>query len=45
MSVAQPWEILVLGGTVLTMEEGAAPIPDGAVAIGGGGARYGRRCG
>jgi 5-methylthioadenosine/S-adenosylhomocysteine deaminase len=33
---AQPWEMLVLGGTVLTMEEGAEPIEDGAVAIGDG---------
>ncbi len=36
MTPTQPWEILVLGGTVLTMEEGEEPIADGAVAIGGG---------
>jgi 5-methylthioadenosine/S-adenosylhomocysteine deaminase len=36
MKPSQHWEMLVLGGTVLTMEEGAEPIPDGAVAIGDG---------
>ncbi len=30
------WELLVLGGTVLTMEPGRPPIPDGAVAVSGG---------
>mgnify|MGYP006288164821 CR=1 FL=1 len=30
------WDTLVLGGTVLTMEEGAEPIPNGAVAIADG---------
>lgn len=30
------WDMLVLGGTVLTMEENSSPIPDGAVAISGG---------
>jgi 5-methylthioadenosine/S-adenosylhomocysteine deaminase len=36
MGAPPQWEMLVLGGTVLTMEEGAAPIPQGAVAVGGG---------
>ena len=34
--MAQPWQKLVLGGTVLTMEEGAEPIAEGAVAIADG---------
>lgn len=33
MTDSKRWETLVLGGTVLTMEAGAAPIENGAVAI------------
>jgi len=30
------WDLLVVGGTVLTMEPGSEPIPDGAVAVADG---------
>jgi 5-methylthioadenosine/S-adenosylhomocysteine deaminase len=33
MTVTASWEKIVLGGTVLTMEKGSEPIPNGAVAI------------
>ena len=33
MAKPASWETIVLGGTVLTMEDGAEPIPNGAVAI------------
>ncbi len=36
MSYAPSWDLLVCGGTVLTMEDGARPISNGAVAIAGG---------
>ncbi len=36
MNVSSSWELLVLGGTVLTMEPGLAPIENGAVAISNG---------
>jgi len=36
MTVTASWEKIVLGGTVLTMEEGSEPIPNGAVAIADG---------
>ncbi len=36
MSVAASWEKIVLGGTVLTMEPGSAPLPNGAVAVADG---------
>jgi len=36
MSVAASWEKIVVGGTVLTMEAGSAPIPNGAVAVADG---------
>jgi len=36
MKIAPTWERLILGGTVLTMEPGSQPIPNGAVAIAGG---------
>jgi len=36
MSSFPTWDTIVLGGTVLTMEPGGRPIPNGAVAISGG---------
>ncbi len=36
MSYTPAWDLLVCGGTVLTMEDGARPISNGAVAIAGG---------
>jgi len=36
MNVAASWDMIVLGGTVLTMEEGSDPITSGAVAIADG---------
>ncbi len=30
------WDLLVVGGTVLTMEPGSAPIENGAIAISDG---------
>lgn len=36
MSVAASWEKIVLGGTILTMEPGSSPLPNGAVAVAGG---------
>jgi 5-methylthioadenosine/S-adenosylhomocysteine deaminase len=36
MTPAPSWETVVLGGTVLTLEPGAAPIENGAVAIANG---------
>lgn len=36
MSVAASWEKIVLGGTVLTMEPGSAPLANGAVAVADG---------
>ncbi len=36
MDVTTSWELLVLGGTVLTLEPGSSPIKNGAVAVAGG---------
>jgi 5-methylthioadenosine/S-adenosylhomocysteine deaminase len=36
MSVVASWEKIVLGGTVLTMEPGSAPLSNGAVAVADG---------
>jgi 5-methylthioadenosine/S-adenosylhomocysteine deaminase len=36
MNAAASWDMIVLGGTVLTMEEGSDPITSGAVAIADG---------
>jgi 5-methylthioadenosine/S-adenosylhomocysteine deaminase len=36
MNVAAAWDMIVLGGTVLTIEEGSDPITSGAVAIADG---------
>ncbi len=36
MNVAASWEKIILGGTVITMEDGKDPISNGAVAIGDG---------
>ena len=36
MSVAPSWEKIVLGGTVVTMEDGRDPIANGAIAIADG---------
>jgi 5-methylthioadenosine/S-adenosylhomocysteine deaminase len=36
MSVAASWDMIVLGGTILTMEEGSDPITSGAIAIADG---------
>ena len=30
------WDTLVVGGTILTMEPGSEPIPDGAIAVADG---------
>ncbi len=36
MNVAASWEKIILGGTVITMEDGSEPIQNGAVAIANG---------
>ena len=36
MSSIPTWDTIILGGTVLTLEPGSRPIPNGAVAISGG---------